>query len=185
MSRPVSPENAVTPDELGVLTVNLLEGTEVRPSKRKSCLTRRLEGQSESIRTRSHAFIHTPSGSKKEAGICQSGRSLALHFVTRASSKLAIAAAARSLGRMHVRNMIAKGTGRESRLFDLSTDVLESLLEGQFGSRALIVPDAIYCFQEGMTAYLPRIYCWCTPSIRSNLTPSRWSCMDSLHGRLD
>ena len=41
---------------------------------------------------------------------------------------------------------MTKGLGRESRLFSLSTDVLEALLEGQFGSRVLIVPDAIYYF---------------------------------------
>ena len=58
ISRPVSPENAMTPEELGVLTVNLLQGTEVRPSRRKSRLTRRPEGQGESIRIRSHACIH-------------------------------------------------------------------------------------------------------------------------------
>ena len=41
ISRPLSPEYHMTPEELGVLTVNLLQDQEVRRSKRKSVLTHR------------------------------------------------------------------------------------------------------------------------------------------------
>ena len=50
---------------------------------------------------------------------------------------MAIAAAARTLGRAHIKSAVAK-TGK----FYLTVDALESMLEGQFGLPTMIVPYA-------------------------------------------
>jgi len=113
LSRPLSPEYSMTPEELNVLTVHLLQDQEVRPPKRKSVLTHR----------------RPPKDSKRNL----SGAPLVLHFVTRESSKQAIAAAAGSLGRAHLRSAVKKKSRGESGRFNLTVDVLESMLEGGQG----------------------------------------------------